>query len=102
MFSDVEDAFIRHLVTRLKLQVYLSGERIFNLGDAGHEMYFVTKGHVAILNAKKELLKIESKGGFFGELGLLATALRTATVVSLCDCDLALLSANDLVGVMNR
>ena len=79
----------------------LQGELIFKLGDAGHEMYFVTKGHVAVLNAKKELLKIESKGGFFGELGLLATALRTATVVSLCDCDLALLSANDLVGVMN-
>ena len=43
LFKDCEEAFIRHLVMRLRLQVYLEGEIVFRMGDVGHEMYFITK-----------------------------------------------------------
>ena len=43
LFKDCEEAFIRYLVMKLKLHVYLQGEIVFHMGDVGHEMYFITK-----------------------------------------------------------
>jgi len=40
------------------------------------------QGHVAVMNINTEMLALLGKGGFFGELALLATARRTAQV---CD-----------------
>jgi len=42
------------------------------------------QGHVAVMNANKEMLALLGKGGFFGELALLATARRTAQVSACC------------------
>ncbi|KXZ48358.1 hypothetical protein GPECTOR_28g765 [Gonium pectorale] len=78
LFKECEPAFIAQLVIRLRLAVFLPSEVIFRIGDVGHEMYFITKGHVAVLNDNGEMLAILHKGGFFGELALLATARRTA------------------------
>lgn len=36
----------------------------------------VVQGHVAVVNSNKEMLAVLAKGGFFGELALLATARR--------------------------
>ncbi len=55
---------------------------------------------MAVINRHQELLALLSKGGFFGELALLATARRTAHCVSVSQCDLAMLMANDLVSAM--
>jgi len=43
-------------------------------------MEFALQGHVAVMNINKEMLSLLGKGGFFGELALLATARRTAQV----------------------
>ena len=43
LFKDCEEAFIRYLVMKLKLHVYLQGEIVFHMGDVGHEMYFISK-----------------------------------------------------------
>lgn len=58
------------------------------------------QGHVAVMNDNSEMLAVLHKGGFFGELALLATARRTAQCVALCHCDLTLLMAHDLVAAM--
>ncbi|KAG2450742.1 hypothetical protein HYH02_004579 [Chlamydomonas schloesseri] len=100
LFKECEPAFIAQLVIRLRLAVFLPSEVIFRIGDVGHEMYFITKGHVAVHNDNGEMLAILHKGGFFGELALLATARRTAQCVALCHCDLTLLMAHDLVAAM--
>ncbi|GAX76129.1 hypothetical protein CEUSTIGMA_g3572.t1 [Chlamydomonas eustigma] len=102
LFASCEEAFIRYLVMKLKLQVYLTGDVVFKLGDVGHEMYFISKGHVAVLNGNNELLAMLSQGGFFGELGLLATAHRTAHCTALSDCDLSILTAIDLLLAMSN
>ncbi|KAG1666226.1 hypothetical protein FOA52_011526 [Chlamydomonas sp. UWO 241] len=100
LFKDCEDAFIRALVMRLKLQVYLAGEAVFFIGDVGHDMYFITKGFVAVSNTYNEMLAVLPKGAFFGELGMLATAHRTASCTALCECDISLLTASDLLSAM--
>ncbi len=55
---------------------------------------------MAVINTNSELLALLGPGAFFGELALLATARRTAHCVSLSQCDLAMLTANDLVSTM--
>lgn len=39
-----------------------------------------SQGHVAVMKGTTEMLAMLGKGGFFGELALLATARRTAQV----------------------
>jgi len=101
LFQDCEDAFIRQLVMRLRLQVYLTGETVFRIGDVGHEMYFITKGFVAVTNEIDEMLTMLPKGAFFGELGLLAAAHRTASCTAMCESDLSMLTASDLMSAMS-
>ena len=43
LFRECDESFITQLVTRLRMVVYLPSEVIFNIGDVGHEMYFITK-----------------------------------------------------------
>ncbi|KAL6749390.1 hypothetical protein V8C86DRAFT_2849289 [Haematococcus lacustris] len=100
LFKETEDAFITQLVMRLRLHVFLQGEVIFRIGDVGHEMFFITKGYVAVTNSYGEMLSMLAQGGFFGELALLATARRTAHCTALQNCDLSLLMAGDLVAAM--
>lgn len=41
----------------------------------------IMQGHIAVMNDDTEMLALLGKGGFFGELALLATARRTAQVI---------------------
>lgn len=53
-------------------------------------------------NGYYEMLAVLTKGGFFGELGLLATARRTAHCIAMSECDLSVLYAHDLMNAMNN
>eukprot|EP00798_Chlamydomonas_sp_ICE-L_P014218 gene14218-20188_t len=97
LFEDCEVAFILQLVVRMKMTVYQPGEAVFQIGDVGHEMYFISKGTIAVKNKINEMLALLTAGGFFGELALLATSRRTAECVAMSYCDLSMLTAHDLV-----
>ncbi|CAG9460829.1 unnamed protein product [Pedinophyceae sp. YPF-701] len=100
LFASCEDAFITHLVTKLKNAVYMPSEIVFRSGDVGHEMYMIYKGRVAVINSHGETVAVLKQGGYFGELALLATARRTANCTTLTHCDLAVLRAHDLAITM--
>eukprot|EP00798_Chlamydomonas_sp_ICE-L_P026419 gene26419-17518_t len=97
LFEDCEVAFILQLVVRMKMTVYQPKELVFRIGDVGHEMYFISKGTIAVKNKRNEMLALLSKGGYFGELAFLATSRRTAECVAMSYCDLSMLTAHDLV-----
>lgn len=58
-----------------------SGATIFRQGDAGHEMFVITKGKVQLSlgsGSHEKVVSVLSEGDFFGELSLLSDAPRTA------------------------
>ena len=59
---------------------YKAGEKIFQQGDVGTEMYIVRTGSVQIIRefaGKKEKLSLLEKGDFFGEMAVLEGSPRT-------------------------
>ena len=67
-----------------KLQTYNDGESIVNQGDLADKFYVITKGHVKVVNlmddGKEILIGYLHAGDYFGEVGLLQSHPRTATI----------------------
>lgn len=59
------------LFSSLKQKHFPKGQVIFNAGDDGDSMYFITSGKVEILTRKGQLVSILRHGEFFGEDSLL-------------------------------
>jgi CRP-like cAMP-binding protein len=65
---------------------------IIQKGDTTEEMYFICRGEVQVFDEKDEVVSELKEGNFFGEIGLLMSTERTATVKAKTSCDLFTLS----------
>ncbi|MCB1191555.1 MAG: cyclic nucleotide-binding domain-containing protein [Leptospiraceae bacterium] len=89
IFSGANEMIINELALNLKPVIYTPGDIIFRKGEAGDEMYFISRGHVDILDAEaKNVVVTLTEGSFFGEIALLISTPRTATVRASDYCDL--------------
>ena len=86
MFEGLADADCEALAARMTEQAYAAGAIVFAKGDAGSSMYVVLSGAVQIFLPPKEpdgervVLKDVRTGGYFGELALLDSKPRSASV----------------------
>lgn len=102
LFKGCSTSFIEALVMKLKAQIVGPGEYIIRQGDIGHEMYFISKGDVEIVSEDKGLVLGGLKeGDFFGEVALLYTERRTASVKAKTGCHLFVLTKADLDGLLD-
>ena len=76
-----------------------AGEKIFNQGDEGDEVFLVRKGVVRILlplkGGKYHHLATIGRGNFFGEMAFLDREVRSADAVARTDCELYRLSRHE-------
>lgn len=67
-----------------ELQSYTAGENIVNQGDLAEKFFVITKGHVKVVNTVDDgqelLIGYLHAGDYFGEVGLLQSHPRTATI----------------------
>ncbi len=82
------DSFNLLLGTDVPTRDYKAGETIFREGDSGSEFYVVQRGQVRILSGNRLL---ETLGGneIFGEMALIDSSPRRATVVAETDVTVA-------------
>lgn len=69
----------------LKEEKFSSGARILQQGDPGDSFYIIKTGSVSCMQGEKEVLAL-SEGAYFGEIALLTSKPRQATVVAKEDC----------------
>jgi len=104
LFSDLTSPEIAIVSTLLHEREYLSGEVIFDEGAVGQAIYFLLAGEVTICRQGRpedgQLARLGA-GEFFGELGLLEDALRTAQARAATDCRLLVLFRDDFNGLMD-
>ncbi len=93
-FTDAGETFIREIVQRLRLQIYLPGDPILLQGEAGDAMYFLSRGEVEIL-VDGRVIASQTAGTFFGETALIRNERRNATVRAKTFCDLYRLARQD-------
>ncbi|WP_179958366.1 mechanosensitive ion channel family protein [Chitinimonas arctica] len=86
LFADFTSEEREHLAEQLSFAPFEAGDVISRQGAVAHWLYILTLGEVDVWNhydtPQAELLGHLKAGGFFGEMGLMTGAPRSATVVA--------------------
>jgi voltage-gated potassium channel len=89
LFETAGDDLIRDIVLNLSPVVFSPGDYIVKAGELGFEMYFISQGSVDVLSPdEKAVYATLTAGQFFGEIALLLSKPRNATVRAQEYCDL--------------
>jgi CRP-like cAMP-binding protein len=85
IFSDTPETILAEMAHLLKENEFAEGSVIVHEGETGNCMYIIFRGEVEITKGK-EMLAILKEKDFFGELSLMDTETRSATVTARTDC----------------
>jgi CRP-like cAMP-binding protein/Zn-dependent protease len=91
-FDDLPVEILNDLAGRVSLRRVRAGQPVFRQGDRPKAFYVVRRGRVAVEEEHHEsgevqVLRTMGRGGSFGEMGLLDSARRTATVRAVDDAE---------------
>jgi len=107
IFEDLADSSerIAKIERRLKVQTYKMGDPIITEGEEGDTLHILNRGSVRILRNTLEsesfaLVNLDAgQNVFFGEIALIDSDRRSATVIALTDCETLTLSRNDYLSL---
>jgi glucose-6-phosphate 1-dehydrogenase len=102
LFKGANDTLMHTLTLALNPSAASAGEEIVRKGDIGQEMYFVSRGTVEVVDGDGKIVKVLGEGDFFGELALLSSQPRTATVRAATPCDLFVLDKGDFTRALKE
>jgi glucose-6-phosphate 1-dehydrogenase len=95
LFAECDAIFLQNLALKLQPVVVQPGDFIIRKGELGQEMYIINRGQVDVIADDGTVIATLSDGNFFGEMGLLLSRPRTASVQATADCDLFMLVQDD-------
>jgi len=98
-FSHLSAREIARIAELLHPRTYMPNEVIFHRDEAADGMYFIVSGKVEVETLSGPVTL--GKGDFFGELGLLYTGKRTATLMAVSYVELLKLDAENLHRLLN-
>lgn len=90
---DADPADLKALGRQLSPVLAIPGERIISEGETGKRMYFIVTGEVDV-ERNGSVIRL-GEGDFFGEIALLTSTPRTATVTAVTYCSLLELRHRD-------
>ncbi|MBU0935762.1 MAG: ion transporter [Spirochaetes bacterium] len=103
LFNSAEPPLIRDIIINLKPAVFTPGDYVVRAGEYGDEVFFISRGSVDVMSpdetAKYATL---TSGAFFGEMALLLSTARTATIKAVEYCDLYVLDKATFDKVIGR
>ena len=89
LFQGASHELVRDMALQLRPVVFTPGDFIFRAGQYGHNIYFISRGTVEIIASDGvTVMTTLTDGQFFGELALLFSQPRTASVRAVDYCDL--------------
>jgi CRP-like cAMP-binding protein len=81
-FADLPAEELNELAGAMSEVEVEAGATVINVNDYGTALYLVEAGNADVLNDGGDAIKALGPGDTFGEMGLLLTGQRTATVVA--------------------
>ena len=93
LFAHLEASRIAAIARLLKLDIVPKRYTIVLRGEPGDAMFFIVSGEVEV-RIQPQPIRL-GPGQYFGEIALLREVPRTATIVSVTECELLVLSAAD-------
>ena len=89
LFKNLSDEDLEFVTSNLRKRGYRKGEIVFREGEDGEAMYLVESGQVAVVGQDvRETIALLGPGSFVGEISLLLTQPRTATLQVIIDAEL--------------
>jgi CRP-like cAMP-binding protein len=106
LFTGLSDGEIEALVDVTRPRSLKPREELFHKGDEGSEVYLVVRGTVKALTTSDEgddvVFSILSQGELFGEVALLGSPERTATVTAITESELLAIDRRDFLDFLKR
>lgn len=103
IFEGANEDFIKEIILNLTSMVFTPGDSIVKAGEVGFNMYFISKGSVDVMSADEKIhYATLGSGNFFGEIALLLSMPRTATIKAREYCDLYRLDKETFDRVLSR
>jgi CRP/FNR family cyclic AMP-dependent transcriptional regulator len=112
LFSELSDDQLRKVQDLCERRRYEAGVKVISEGEEGDEMFIVVEGKVEVSKAitfqapgqdhvkfEKQLVVLR-EGNYFGEVALLASDTRSATVTALSDLDVWVLQGAPIQKLM--
>jgi len=100
LFGGIAVAERRELLELFVLKKYKTGEYIITEGQKDDHLFLIKKGELRVETTnpqgKKVFLSTLSQHQFFGEISFLTGLPRTADVLAITDCEILLISKEDL------
>ncbi len=105
LFADLSDDHMQVLAEHAAARHYKKNAIVLTTGDESDSMYVVIKGLVRVYlddeKGNEITLTTLGPGECFGELALLSGEPRVANVMTLEDCQFAVISKQDLMQILN-
>lgn len=83
IFSEIKTEDLRYVAQALEDEMFVKGDRVFDIDERGDRMYFIQAGKVGISADKnprsQDFMAILEVGSVFGEMNLLDDLPRSAT-----------------------
>lgn len=100
LFRNIGAALIADVARLLRPRDVPAGATIMRVGDPGDCMYFIVSGEVEVQMENRRVLL--AGGDFFGEIALVSSGPRTATLVATVPCKLLVLDVSDFRDLAGR
>jgi glucose-6-phosphate 1-dehydrogenase len=100
LFQGADAVLLGSLIMALKPVVFRPGELVIRKGEIGRELYLISRGEVEVLDDAGKVVATLGEGNFFGEIGLLMSTPRTATIRANSYCDFFMLDKSDFTRVL--
>jgi len=99
LFASFSEEPLRMLTTVVTRRSVTRGTIIMAAGDATDSLYIVLSGRLKVMmsdaDGKEVILTILGPGEFFGEMGLIDDAPRSASVIAIEPCELLVITRRD-------
>ena len=106
LFSLLPDVQLVLLTQAVLRKPYAKNSTIVAAGDPADALYIVISGRLKVLMSDKEgrevILAILNQGDFFGEMGLIDQAPRSASVVTIEPCELLAITRADFTRCLQK
>lgn len=103
IFQGASNDLLQQIVLNLKPRVFTPGDYIFCEGEIGEGMYFISRGRVEVVSKDgKTIFATLTEGNYFGEIALLMSQPRNASIRAVDYVDLYLLERDALESVLKK
>lgn len=106
LFRDFDDAQLEQIAAAVTNQHVGRHQFIVREGDPGETFYLIVEGSVAVCriaaDGRETILSILKEGDFFGEMSILDSSLRSASIKSLTEVELGIIKRSDFLSLLDN